>query len=484
MALTMGRIIKGLPNCNIQAVYGDPDQPIFAAGRYSATEHDPNTVYFTTKELLPPKGSQLHIIVVSKARITEIFRRATQILVDDYRRNVELTKLRQLVLQDADDDLIATTCRTIMQNPVWIMDSTLNPVSFSISEDKLPSNGYIPLKFYIGRLSDSAEILQPDSTCPANRIVSVISNENGHTIGYLVVLDIDRPFVSSVDLNFTEYVCSILSQWKRIQRPVSLQNANAEFIDDLLQLRITDPLVIHQQVKALKWTVSEKYYILVIERTPSEQLSSAHIELRDVLHRELYTFGRYYLCILSCPLKQHFAHDDFSMFVSVLKKHELRAALSNGFTDIANLVNAFNQAIECLKLRSWRSHSLQIFSRYEDCLLTHLIKIAEQQGVNLLSICDPILVSLLLKDREKGTENFKTIAAYIFSGLNLKETSAVLYIHRNTAYRRLVYLEEQYQLDFSNPRELERMKISVVILGYLGMVNLDTFLPERDPFDS
>lgn len=112
------------------------------------------------------------------------------------------------------------------------------------------------------------------------------------------------------------------------------------------------------------------------------------------------------------------------------------------------------------------------------CVL--ILCIAAKHGVDLLTMCDTVLLSILNQDRERGTENFKTIATYIFNGLNLKETAAALYVHRNTAYRRLQALEEQYQFRFENSAELERLKVTIIIPVYLGMVNLEGCIQNPD----
>lgn len=195
--------------------------------------------------------------------------------------------------------------------------------------------------------------------------------------------------------------------------------------------------------------------------------------LENFLGHECYIYKNYCIVILGYSILDEFSMDLHPELLAFLKKHDLFAGLSNAFFDFSFLPVAFEQSVQTVPLHR-HFHLSSNFSCYNEVIVSHLLKIASEQVINLLSLCHPIVIHIHNYDQEYRTCYLETLYAYISNNLSIQQTADVLFLHRNTAYMRIKFLKDYYQINFNNYRTLYKLQISFTIFSYLGIVDTTT----------
>lgn len=127
----------------------------------------------------------------------------------------------------------------------------------------------------------------------------------------------------------------------------------------------------------------------------------------------------------------------------------IRAGVSNVFESIVDFAKYYEQAAKALvidtRLRQDSAVCQYVYSSFHDLLdLTQ----ADDNGPG--RFCHPALGILSRYDHKNGTEFYHTLKTHLFCSCNNKETSARLFIHRNTLTYRLDKIVELTGIDLAD----------------------------------
>lgn len=242
------------------------------------------------------------------------------------------------------------------------------------------------------------------------------------------------------------------------------------FLSDLIERRLTDPVLIQQKMRRLHWEIKEKYYVLVIVNERKQCTASERNRLQSLLQQDVYRYTHYYVCILNCPWNASPNVLENAKLQAFLKNNRLLAGLSNGFSDVSFFHTAFQQGVESLHIGHEPPPGK--VARFEEKMIPYLLKTASDSGVELLALCDPVVLRILEYDQQHKSSYLPTLAAYILADQTLQQAADLLFIHRNTMYNRITKIEELFSLTLQGFRETQRIYISVLILDYLGLADL------------
>ena len=473
MALTVKNIVEYVGNLGIN-VFGDPQNVIHGVVQYRASEKmEPGVFYVAPIEIVKSVPRYLNIAYIPSHKIDDTIRKVRNLLQVDYRRSAELLHLHSAIARDASSEEVAAICRNILGNPVWILNAQMDPLAYSVCDAKIPSH-HRPKEF-IRRISASPEIQEADSTCPCRRIIGKICAKN-RVIGFLLMLNIEDTYGDIQEISYINDTCTALAAWDQLTTVKSPHSSSSEFLIDLLEEKITDSSIIHQRMQQFNFPRHEKYYILAIDRTPQEQMSPMQSEISYLLHQNVSIYGRYYLALVGCRKNEKLNQLDYENLISFLSARKMSVGLSNSFSDLSMVSNAFHQSIECFKIKSLFHDENPVFLCYEDLVIPHLLRIAEAHDLSLISLCASSVVDLLSYDRQNNTEYVKTLAAFLFNQLSLKDSADKLYVHRNTVYKRIQWMQENYGIAFNNQWEIIKLQMTLFIIEHLGLLNLNTLV--------
>lgn len=429
-------------------------------------------------ELSQAPGASI-IVVQDSAKIREVFVMIRQIIMRDYKSSLLFEQLGTAVKSNSSEDEIIQLCYSIMENSVLYLGLQFQPISWGSTnqENILPSLfDYQDLLQHSLHLHGNAKLIPPGPLTHYCRILGQILS-GGKPSGYLLALNDEHPFDEHLDVWRLDRLCQLLSEKPELS-PSGMKWAEAEnFIAMMIQNKFSNPGDISRKAKALGWTLSDKYYILTINNRYHGDSEKMRLNLSGILNREIYTYANYYIAVIPCLWNQKIQTSSYPKLTAFLKKHGLKAGISNGFSDIAFFSAAFRQSTESVILGDtvFDSKKSPVLFHFEDYIMTYLLNLASAQ-TNLLELVNPIVMRIYDYDKEHSTDYLTTLAAYISTSQNMQKTSSLLTIHRNTIYNRIIKIEEMFELHFGDDNELWTLRISILILNHLGLIDVSDIL--------
>ncbi len=429
----------------------------------------PGALFLTSQQNLPLEPTAC-ILSLQQKDMFSVFAQLQAVLAQDYRRSSALSKLGCTLSKEPVIEELIALCQDVMSNPIYLLDGQFHVIAGSDGDQMRhlypavfdPQNAPFGLRFsHAGA----------DSLCPYSRHFGTIYHD-GVLTGYLLVFSKDRRDFSDLDQNYLGHLCSLLAILPHLKISKRMMSASQQLVLDLLQGRITDPDVIRQRFSDLNWKEEEKYYVLSIQAEPLQADATETIqkELSRRIKLPVYTYEHYFVAILGCDTHININQYMFPELLSYLAENKLFAGLSKAFVDLSTFRQAFEQSIIVVQLRSKLNDPIP-FARYEDSTLIHLLDIANRSGVPLFSLCHPVVNQIYQYDLANDTEYLKPLTAYIYNNLALQQTANVLFVHRNTLYHRINLLKDLFNIDFTSPRLLMKLWLSVSIYTYFDIVH-------------
>lgn len=335
---------------------------------------------------------------------------------------------------------------------------------------KYPTHGWpLPsekqIKEYMGEASLDRIKSEGLFFCPHFSVsLGGVKNIVGH---FIVLLDKEDTLLTEQHIRkVSKLLCVHL-----LLREQARLSEGEEFIHRILDGKLIDPLVIRQGFSQLGIKNANKVYLFSLkDEYENGNLAS---RLREVLNQNVYTYGEYCITFFNYNAIDSFNDASYPELIDFLRENHLCAGLSNAFFDLSGIKNAFNQSIMAVSLhRHYRPQAY--IAHYSGVVVSHLLQIASSQGIDLLSLCSPVVLHIRDFDKQNGTFYLETLYAYISNNLSIQRTADVLFLHRNTAYLRIKYLKDYFKIDFEDFRTLFKLQNSFMILSYLKIVDPDS----------
>lgn len=145
--------------------------------------------------------------------------------------------------------------------------------------------------------------------------------------------------------------------------------------------------------------------------------------------------------------------------------HTLSFGLSNIFSDISDIPDAYHQAIDAL--HAGVQMGLRSFIQtYQSKGLTDLLHQIPTEDLNKLY--QEVLQSLAFPDKEEDRALLHTLYVYLESNCQISETAKKLYVHRNTVIYRIDKCEQLLGKDLKNPDATFQLRFALRLKPLLG----------------
>lgn len=141
------------------------------------------------------------------------------------------------------------------------------------------------------------------------------------------------------------------------------------------------------------------------------------------------------------------------------KNAEFRIGVGNVFSDLRQLKNSVENAMEAIRIGTDNQKEKEIFV-YDNMIFLRLFDKFEDKG-ELFQIGAQVLKGLLLP--ENG-ELLKTLSEYAKTGFQAKAAAGKLYIHENTMHYRLKKIGDILQMNLKDYRNLFKISLALEIL--------------------
>lgn len=453
-----------------------------------------NIVLFLVKDCnLPYEGlASRNIVIVEYPPETDIFHLFNTIKALFYKEwdflNSASDLLKALLYSNNLDELLEIAAR-LVQNPVNIMDVSYKVLAYSKSikiEDaawlKIIEMGGFTYEYIsaIQRFDASFDIpkdntpyIQKNDISPARRLISRLY-ANGSHLGYIATLETNQFFEKiSPDLYklISDTIAKTIMSDKSLQISKGYPNHESMLID-LIEGNINNKIAFWGSIKGTNLGQSTMFQVITIEIDNYSHKSTADNFLKcslEAIFPKSWSFYYNDSIVLLIDLRNstYLTTLERNSLEKLFEKNDLRAGISNVFTDLFKLPFYYRQAVRTLEI-SKRLQSPGITVDYEnfkfyDMILT-LPKADDSDENGLINFCSLTMLKIREHDRLHSTEYLKTLWTFLNSNKNLSKTASNLYIHSNTAAYRIQKLKELFDIDMQDDFLLFNLYCSYLLL--------------------
>ena len=236
---------------------------------------------------------------------------------------------------------------------------------------------------------------------------------------------------------------------------------------DLLNGRHPETAEEGRMLSMLEWGRGDMMLCMRLE--PQQQVESAVLE--HTLHSDLFQafpkgyilFSGHQQCVLLNLTREGMAPAMLRHRLSPLcRDYCLYAGISSPVSGVRELQIAYQQAKIALG-KAFELRSERWVISFSDCALEFMLGKA-QEAMDLRHMVMPEIRRLIEYDREKGTQYYETLRAYLLNERDIPRTSEALIIHRTTLLYRLRKLEAVAPIDVEDPDKRLHALISLWIL--------------------
>jgi sugar diacid utilization regulator len=242
---------------------------------------------------------------------------------------------------------------------------------------------------------------------------------------------------------------------------------------ELLKNSTSNVNVIRQRLDTLGFKLKSDLYIMVIPRSSQ---SSSNVQLEVILQniRNLFVGSLYMIYensivfLISKDKYQAFSDLEQERLTEFLQTNNLKAGISNFFSDLEDTSRFYKQALEALALGNKMQPEHQIY-RYEEYIIYQMLRVFEKEDKELRFLIHPGVMQLYYYDKEKGTDFIPTLRAFIMNPSSSSEVAKILHIHKNTLLYRMGKIKEITNCDFISGDDFMAVNLSFKIMDYLHM---------------
>ena len=252
---------------------------------------------------------------------------------------------------------------------------------------------------------------------------------------------------------FAEYAMMIL------RRDIQASNRNYRSFDDtfvaLAKGSAVDTDELRNILDILGWKYGDRYICMRIQNQDTRLTVNPVSALRSVLSTQLNHFTSFFyeqqLCILiNRSLSNLTPGIIHQRLAPQIRDNYMCGGISNPFKGLSMFPAAFEQASAALSYANGSRSNAWLIS-FEDCALEY-IESSVLKTMPLELIVAPYLYKLKAIDRDRGTEYFQTLRAWLLNERSIPKTAEALIVHRTTLTYRLEKLRELIPIDLDDPQ--------------------------------
>lgn len=235
----------------------------------------------------------------------------------------------------------------------------------------------------------------------------------------------------------------------------------------LLAGELPDTADLDRLLKALRWGPTDQF---LCARIKPQEVSEVSL-LDHALHSELFQiFPGSYILLTGC--EQCLVLDLTREALSPAQLHHrlaplcrdycLFAGISSPAAGLRDLNLAYCQAEAALN-RAFQLRNEKWILFFSDCAMDYLLN-SVAPPLLPQHLVSPGLLALADHDREKGTQYFETLRAYLLHERDIPQTAQALIIHRTTLLYRLKKIQPLLGVDLDDPWQRLYLMLSLWIL--------------------
>ena len=181
-----------------------------------------------------------------------------------------------------------------------------------------------------------------------------------------------------------------------------------------------------------------------------------------------------HICLLKyskTAIHQNLSFDEKELHIleQLLEQYEYRIGVSNIFTELKRMKDAYAQAVFTLQWNQKTEQNTEVLCQYKDVVMYHLFSRMESE-MEPVSMQSEFYRELAVYDREHHTSYGRTVLCYLKNDCSATRTAAELGIHRNTVRNVISMVEERYAVSLDDSEEKMRYILSEQIQEYIRCI--------------
>jgi sugar diacid utilization regulator len=302
---------------------------------------------------------------------------------------------------------------------------------------------------------------------------------NNTVIAYLKVLEYNKKITNS-DITLIPTICNILAlAIEKSKYSFFIPKSPVEtLIINLLKENMISELSIEEIENQLKCHLYNSYYILSFYiKSHVPDLTTKLYHMKGLINSFFYP---YYTVIYNdhivtliykkSPDEPVIDNTLYNSFIQLLSDNQLTAGASRCFHNIMEVSKFHMQSVKAAEL-GYKLNKEDSPYFYNDYAVYHLFDTCSFKE-NLEEFCNPLILQLINKDKDKGTSYAQSLYNYIQNNFDIQKTSNFMNVHYNTMKYRLQKIQDILQIDLNNSNSVFHINISFRILELLGYVKL------------
>jgi sugar diacid utilization regulator len=293
---------------------------------------------------------------------------------------------------------------------------------------------------------------------------------NDKTAATISLLEYNRPFTED-DYPLIKILSDAVSaelqknQFQQYSRGMLYE----DFIWNLLEGRMTDPIAIEERMKLLNLGIKKNIYIFVFDVREYDSAQFSVSYMRDLLEN-MISSGKALIYDDKIVITTSFtrARDIFKTELQnlsvFLKKYNIRCGISRRCTQLSELRFYYEQALEAMRIGTHMDVDRYIYP-YGEYAIYHVAKACAEAG-GIKTYCHPALETLLAHDRAYKTNFTDSLHAYLCHFKNITDTANALHLHRSTLVYHLKRIEEIMDISLENHNSLQQIDLTFRLLEY------------------
>jgi len=279
--------------------------------------------------------------------------------------------------------------------------------------------------------------------------------------------------------DLVEIVTRYISQFMFSSQGVEY-NSNAAFgslVADLIEFRLTDPEELEQRLKQIQLAVRKYYHVMLVSFGSGPRVQNIPWNyIISLLERilpfsNITTYRGDILILLRKTSRGVYPRFDHAALEQLLAQYDGRAAIGNFSEFLTSLPSVYYQTKSALRLGLVLDPDERVY-RYEDYSMYQIVEMAAQMlrqemgSQNIVHLCHPSLISLVMDDKRTGGRLTDTLYEYLRCERNAALAAKRLYIHRNTMLYKIHKIEDIIGQSLDDPGLRERLLFSYRVLEY------------------
>ncbi|WP_411679385.1 PucR family transcriptional regulator [Clostridium thailandense] len=434
-----------------------------------------------------------YILIKQNISSAKIFNELQDLFSSHEMETIYTQKLFSALCKGANIKQLLDTCMEMLGNPLLLIDSFLYLIDYSGFNNSIDepiwkeciATGHIPSKYInqrnfnltIRNTIDSDIMWEAGSLNHKQLLVRIRSNNT--VIAYLKVLEYNKE-ITKGDITLIHSICNILSlAIEKSRYSFFIPKSPVEtLIINLLKGNMISETSVEEIENQFKRDLYNNYYILSFYiRGQVPDLTTKLYHMKGLINSFFY---HYYTVIYNdhiVTLINKKSADDplidnalYDSFIHLLSSNQLTVGVSRCFHNIMEISKFHIQSVKAAEL-GYKLNKKDSPYLYNDYAVYHLFDTCSFKE-KLEEFCDPLILELINRDREKGTSYALTLYNYIQNNFDVQKTSNFMNVHYNTMKYRLQKIQDILRIDLNNSNTVFHINISFRILELLGYVKL------------